>query len=881
MSLTRIELPNGLKVLLAPSKTAAVVAMQAWVSVGSADEPPELAGIAHVFEHMLFKGTARRGVGQIAQEVEGAGGEINAWTSFDQTVYHLVMASRFFSTGLDILADAIQHSSFDADELQKELKVVLEEVRQGEDSPGRVAAQTLFSTAFTRHPYRRPVIGYSRTVEKFKRERLLEFFRRHYVARNITLVMVGDFELADAKQKIAKLFGKMPSGSASLAKGRPKSLIEPPQRTLRAKVLAEDVSEAHLSLAFHIPALRHPDTAPLDVASVLLGQGDSSRLTREIRRKRELCSDVYAYSYTPRDPGLFVAGATLPMKDLTRGLGAICEELFRLTREDVTSEELTKSKAILESDLVYQKETVQGQARKLGFFEQVAGGVDYENEYNRQVAEVTPSQIREVVSRYFQPHLASVVAVVPNAEKARLKGLEAKLAQAVKQAALAPVKNVRHSKKSEAGSEVVAVTLPSGGKLLIMPETSVALLAMRAVWTGGLRNEDERSNGINNLLAGLVTRGTKSHPGDGVVNEVEAMAGAMGGFSGKNSFGLRAELLGKHWERGLELMADCMLNPEFVEPELEKERRQVLEEIRTQADNVSSEAFRLFHRTLYPTHPYRLDLSGSKESVTRLKRQDLLSYFQRNAAPSQMTLALVGDVDPDAVVKKAELLFPASLRAGKLAALKPPVLDAPPSKVIELTRFKNKQQAHIVYGFSGTTVADPDRFPLEVLSTILSGQGGRLFLELRDKKGLAYRVSAFSVEGVDPGYFAVYIATSPENIDVAIAGIKEELHKVCSQNIPRDELERSKRYLVGAHEISLQRRAALASSLSFHHCYGMGWDEYRRYAPGIMSISSADVRRVAEKYLRPERSILAVIRPELSASASAPRAKGIAKAALR
>src|SRR5881275_141457 len=171
-SVVRFQLKNGLTVILKEQHGSPVVAFQAWVNVGSADETPELAGIAHVFEHMLFKGTERRGVGQIAQEVEASGGEINAWTSFDQTVYHLVLASRFFDTGLDILADALQNSSFDPEELDRELKVVLEEVKQGEDNPSRVATQALFGAAFTRHPYRRPVIGYTKTVKSFTRERL-------------------------------------------------------------------------------------------------------------------------------------------------------------------------------------------------------------------------------------------------------------------------------------------------------------------------------------------------------------------------------------------------------------------------------------------------------------------------------------------------------------------------------------------------------------------------------------------------------------------------------------------------------------------------------------------------------------------------------------
>jgi zinc protease len=380
---------------------------------------------------------------------------------------------------------------------------------------------------------------------------------------------------------------------------------------------------------------------------------------------------------------------------------------------------------------------------------------------------------------------------------------------------------------------------------------------------GGLRYEDERSNGVNNLLAALITRGTRTRSGDELAHEVEAMAGSIGGFSGRNSFGIRTELLARHWERGLEIIADCILNPIFADEELEKERRQALEEIRTQEDNISSEAFRLFQQTLYKKHPYRLDALGTAQSVAGLTRRRLADYYRRYVAPGDMTLAIVGDIDPQAVVRKVQALFG---DGGK--KVPPPPPPAPPwdeqHPVVgdQVFRSLNKQQAHVVYGFPGTTLTDPDRFPLEVLATILSGQGGRLFVELRDKRGLAYRVSAFSVEGIDPGYFAVYIATSPENLQVAVSGIEDELGKIAEQPVPKAELERAKRYLVGAHDISLQRRAAVASTLAFHECYGVGWDEYRRYAPGILQVTAADVQRVARKYLDRSRAIVATVKPE-------------------
>src|SRR3989338_6988287 len=189
----KTKLNNGMTVILEEDHSAKVVAFQMFVRVGSADENEKEAGIAHVFEHMLFKGTEKRKVGQIAGEVEAAGGYINAYTSYDQTVYHLAVASRYFDTGLDIISDAIQHSSFDPNELKKELEVVLEEIRMNEDNPGRTLYKNILSTAFTTHPYKRPVIGFTDTVKSFTREQILNFFKKWYAPNNMTLVIVCDF----------------------------------------------------------------------------------------------------------------------------------------------------------------------------------------------------------------------------------------------------------------------------------------------------------------------------------------------------------------------------------------------------------------------------------------------------------------------------------------------------------------------------------------------------------------------------------------------------------------------------------------------------------------------------------------------------------------
>ena len=188
----RYQLANGLTVIFERQSAAPVAAMQVWVKAGSADESREEAGLAHLHEHMLFKGTTRRAMGEIAREVEALGGDINAWTSFDQTVYHLVLASAHFAQGLDILADAVRCSAFDEGELAREIEVVVEEIKRSEDLPSRRVSRAMFETAYLAHPYRWPVLGTAESVRSFTREKMLSFFGKHYSPENLLVVLVGD-----------------------------------------------------------------------------------------------------------------------------------------------------------------------------------------------------------------------------------------------------------------------------------------------------------------------------------------------------------------------------------------------------------------------------------------------------------------------------------------------------------------------------------------------------------------------------------------------------------------------------------------------------------------------------------------------------------------
>ena len=861
----RTTLPNGLTVLVEENHAAPVVAIQVWVKVGSADELPDEAGLAHLHEHMLFKGTARRGPGEIARNIERCGGEINAWTSFDQTVYHVVLGSRFFAEGLDVLADAVTSAAFDPDELSREIEVVCEEIKRSEDSPSRKLSRELFAASYARHPYGKPVIGTEGSVRSFTREGILKFYRRWYHPENAVLVVVGDVHAAEAVRQAEKLFA-FPAGAFRPA---PPHTPEPAHDAPAVRLRREPLKEGYLSFAWAAPPMIHADVAALDALSIVLGHGEASRLHKALKRDRLLCSEVQASCYTPVDPGLTIVGLTLQENQVRDAVGEALAQTYRVRREEVTDEELSVACRLLESDAVYQRETVQGQARKLGFWQSSAGGVELEQKYLEDVAQLTPAKVREAAERWINPESAVASALLPEGGDLREDDFREWLAEAARKerGSTRPARSGAQAAEKRAPirfstprtGALLREPLPGGGTLLVKEERAVPLVAVRAAWQGGLRGETEEIAGINTLLARLVSKGTRSRGPEQLVREMEAMGGSLSGNGGRNSFGLRAELLSRHLREGLELFLEALREPAFAPEEVQRERTLQIDELRSREDNPAGIAFLLFGETLYQRHPYRFDTLGSERSVAALDPAKLASYRARLYPAEGTTLAVVGDVDPEEV----RALVREQLGRGRDGPR--PVLSPPQEPPIEAPRHAvktmDKAQAHLVLGFPGLRLDDEGRWPLEVLSAVLSGQGGRLFVELRDKRSLAYSVSSFSTEGLDPGYFAVYIGCGPAKTDEALAGIRAELDKVRQSPPTAAELDRARTHLIGTHAISLQRNSARAAVVAFDECYGLGAEASTLYPGRIAAVTAESVLDVARRILEPRREVVAVVAP--------------------
>jgi zinc protease len=847
---------NGLTAVLVENHAAPVVAMQAWVKVGSADERPDEAGLAHLHEHMLFKGTSRRGAGEVAREIETRGGEINAWTSFDETVYHLVLAAPFSQVGLDVLADVMRDATFDPAELQRETHVVVEEIKRSEDSPGRRVSRLLFEQAYGRHAYRRPIIGSEESVLGFTRPKILDFYRRHYAPGRVVLAAVGDFAEEAFAEEVERAFGGWRAAAGQGETREP----EPPQTAPRVAFLTDGTQESYLSLGFHIPALLHADLPALDLLAAVLGHGESSRLAARLKRRDRVMTSTYAYAYAAKDPGLWVCGGNPAHGQEVLALGGLLAQIRAIREEGVADGEVARAKRMLLAESVYQRETVQGYCRKVGFYQTIAGSLEAEKVYEAQLMAVDNAKLEEVSARYLTANNATLVGLLAKAQPLTLEHAEEELRTALREGM--PSGDSRRANGRIHASQLTVRTLPGGGTLLVRPETSVPLVACRAAQVGGLRLESDENNGITALCARLLTRGAGGRNSEAIAQSVDSMAGSLSGAPGRNSFGLAGEFLSDHLEEALSLFLDCLLAPEFPEEEVSRERQHQLQGIRAREDHPQSLAMELFLKTLFQKHPYRFNLGGEEASVAGLDAARLHAFWKEHYPAQTVTMSVVGAVEPDHVFEICRRAFEFRRVQEKPLVPSPAIPIEPSPTAPRLAERKlDKAQVQIVVGFLGGRLVDPQRYALQLLAAVLGGMGGRLFTELRDKQSLCYSVHGSSVDGLDRGHFAIQMGTSPEKRDRALAGIREQLARMRDEPVSTKELDGAKAHLIGVHAIGLQRRGSLAATLALDQAYGLTPENYLRFTDDISAVDARQLQDAAQAILDPRGEVVAVVGP--------------------
>ncbi len=845
----RRVLDNGLTVVLREDHRAPVAALHMWVQTGSVFEQEYAGtGISHFVEHMLFKGTEKRKVGQIAQEIQSYGGEINAHTSYENTVYTINIESSQFPKALEILADALMHSSFDMEEFKKERDVILKEINMNDDDPERYLAKLFWSTAYMKHPAKDPVIGYEELFKSITREDLLRYYKTRYVPNNMVLVAVGDFSAKKTFAQIEKLFKDFSRGIWTT----PLLPVEPRQLGPRRTLDHRDLGQAYALLGFHGPSISDPDMLAMDVLSIVLGEGRSSRLYQRAREKEGLVNSISSWSYTPTFPGVFGISASLSPKNLDTLIALVWEELERLKIQPVSEEELKKAKSQTIGEYYFSLETMAGQASDLGSSEVMAHNVSFSQEYMDKIAKVTAEDIRRVANRYFQRDLQNEVFLLP-------KGVHV------------PIEKVQGDTQAE--SPIRSHVLKNGIRVLIKEDHSLPTMTVKALFKGGLLTETSKDNGISSLFSEMLTKGTESHSAQAIVDSLEKAGGNISNYSGNNSFGFSIDVLAEHWQLALQLSSEIIMQPAFPEKELENEKQAMLLEIQALEDQVFQTASKLFRETMFQGHPYQFISLGSKESVGRLKREDLLHYYRDYMTGPNTVIAVFGDVREEEVLKALEKnLATLPSRAPSFPKLSGPTVGLPK----KVTKEQDGKQAVILLGYPSVSIYDSDRYVFEVLDALFSGLGARLFSAIRDAHGLAYLVGCYQITGVDPGAFIFYVGTVPKSVPFTVEALFKEIERMKTQGVPAEELERAKRGLIGARKISLQTNSQLAFQCGLDDLYGLGWDDYKRYYDRVQAVTVEDIRRVANRYFDPKKYVLSIVQTPVSREQDATVEEGAA-----
>ncbi len=870
---SKFKLKNGLDVRLIPSSKSPVVSVQMWVKTGSADERKAEEGISHFIEHLVFKGTKNFGVGEIARTVEASGGELNAWTSFDQTVFYVNISREFTETALDVISDMMGSPLFDAKEIDAEREVVLEEIKRTNDSPSRKGSRLLFSSFYEKHPYRLPVIGRPEVISGVSTKVIRRYFQERYSAKNMVLVVGGDFETKAMKKLVTDRFSALPGSRVRAVK----RAIEPARTKPRKKVLVEnsEVQELQLFLAWPMPSAKHKDVAALETLSTIFGQGDASRLVRSLRIDSDCVTSIGAGAFAPKDRGFMSVSAHLNPARISEALPLIKKELVDLLRRPIEIEEINRAITNVESAEFYGLETAEGLARKTGSLTTLLGDPSEFKKYLERVRSFTSEQARVLTKQYFNPEKVQIVALAPNSVDAEAltkqlqtfgDQLQTEWTAALK---TKPAKKSLLQKKSKTGTaakktvkistwkpvvdldiKIERRTLSSGLRVIARRTKSTPVVSARIGFLGGSRLESSGQEGLTELLSRTWIAGTKELSEIELLGKIENMAAGIGAFGGRHTAGVSAQMLSMTEKEICRLFMDTTFQPKMTDEIVLREKSMMVESLRTRADRPGQIASRMYMETMFATHPYALDPMGTDASLANLKRGAVEELQRRMITPKDGVFVLTGDANLDLWCDALEIAT-APFAKNRTTFGKQPYRWNGANEVRKFHEIK-KEQTQILIGWGGITLDDPRRYALQIAQAVLAGQGGRLFIELRDKKSLAYSVGPMSMEGVDAGYFGASIGCAPEKGETAIRMLREEFQRLVDVLIPDVEMDRAVRYLIGSHDLGLQKAAAVSSTILFNEIYGLPAEDVFSYAEKLRSVTAPEVRTlIADILSRP------------------------------
>jgi len=859
-SVIRTRLSNGLTVLIRRDRSAPVVAIVTFVSAGYFDETDDIVGIAHVLEHMYFKGTPTRGVGEIAKQTKAVGGYLNAGTIYDHTSYYTVLPASSFVQGLDVQSDAYARSLIDADELARELEVIIQEAKRKADNPGAVATETLYELLHDRHRMRRWRIGREAGLRTLTRDAVAGFYRNFYHPGNTVLSIVGDVDPETALAEVRRAYGSLPSGEPSRQRGPTEEGVA----GFRYRELAGDIGQTQLALGWRTPGTTHPDTASLDLLSTVLGSGRASRLYRAVRERR-LASSISAYNYTPTEIGVFVVHAETQPGTTRDAARATWDQLRAIRDGEVGELEIERAKRILESQFVRRLEDMEGQANFLAEWEAL-GDWKMGERYLERLLSTTRDQLIESANRYLDPDAAGVLVYRPTSSEevaATADDMRSLLDREPRPEGLSPASpRTPHPippgpkavfEREEAGVRVYRTA--SNVPILVRIKPGAPLVHAGAYFVGGASDEAPSLAGLTRLMVRTALKGTSARTALQIAEEGELLGGSVGSAAGSESFGWSISVPTQYAAGAIELLADVVQHGTFEGDALETERAVALAEIAAVRDDMYRYPTMLALRAAFEGHPYGVPIGGTEESIAHVDRDAVQRWHREHALTSAVAIGVVGDGDPDDLAN----IIARAFTELKFKAAVAPAAPAWPRTTTSNVETRERAQTALALMFPGPTRRSDDRYSAAMIASVASGLGGRFFDELRDKRSLGYTVHAYATERALAGSFVAYIATSPEKEDVARQGLLNEFAKLREQPVTARELDQAKTYALGVHAIRQQSGGAVLGEVVEAYLFGR-LAELEEFEAKVRMVSAEEMRTVAREYFDESRRVEGIVR---------------------
>lgn len=858
-SVTRTTLPNGLTLLVREQPGTGVVAINTWVKAGYFNEPDEVAGMAHLFEHMFFKGSKKfPGAEQISQELAAVGGDTNAGTIYDSTNYFFVLPIEGFGRALEIMADAIANPLFDAGELDRESEVVIEESNRKLDNPPALSIERMLAVSYTQHRIKRWRIGSNEVLRNIQRDNLLQFFRTLYLPQNMILSIAGDVKAGDVQKAVAATFGKLATSGFDKQRG-PK---EPAQTGFRFGSSTGDLKQGYSVMGWHTQGIGGDAELALDLAAQILGGGRSSRFFRHVIGP-DAAATATAFHQQFDDVGDLLVQTSFDESRRGEVDRRVLAEVERLKAWGPTEYELALAKNSLRAQTILGLEDAVGQAQALA---EAEARKSYRFLGDRLAAldRVTAAEVGAAARRFLNVQGLTLYHYAPNgtamldraAALARVEAAVSTPPPAEPPLALpALAAAAKPAAKDLPASEM---QLASGARLVVRERPGAPSVAIGLYLAGGRSAESSANAGITQLTVSALRRGAGNLSGEEIDRSFEFLGTELGSAVTPDSIGCEMEVIAANLRPALDLFAEVVLHPTFPAAGVKEEQALQLAAIRRNFDSSFQRPQALALAALWPTHPYGLPGAGTEDSVNALAAADLAAWWKANLVAEDATIVVVGDVTAAAARELVEKAFAGLPRRGAPR----PELRAPanPPTRTETVEFRDRKQSAIVTAFPGPKPSDAEAARLELLQNVTSGLAGTLFAELRGRRSLAYTVFAGYQPRREGGLAFAYLATEAAKENEAKEALLTELGRLATDGFGDKELAIAKSSFAGSTKVDLQTNAQMRDELARGVLFGTGLDATAKRLAIAQATTLAELRATAAQWFGAEHFATAILR---------------------